>query len=113
MSSTGGWGSRKLSLVAPDDTGYTGKILKLATKSGNTTMFIAPIQEEFRTDPLEPTNEAFSSMPKATCQKCKEAVPLQILTEHIKSCPGVDGCDNDLSTVEATEPVGTECKNFQ
>lgn len=102
MFYTGGWGSRKLSLVAPDSTGYTGKILKLANKNGNATLFIAPIQEELSTDPLHPTDKAFSSMPKATCQKCTEAVPLQLLTVHIQSCAGVD----------ANEPVVNKCKNF-
>ncbi|XP_023814447.1 uncharacterized protein LOC105354611 isoform X2 [Oryzias latipes] len=104
----GGWGSRKLSLVAPDSTGYTGKILKLANKNGNATLFIAPIQEELSTDPLHPTDKAFSSMPKATCQKCTEAVPLQLLTVHIQSCAGVDANEPVVNKSLQQCPLCTE-----
>ncbi|XP_039665280.1 uncharacterized protein LOC120564413 [Perca fluviatilis] len=102
--SAGGWGSRKLSLVAPDETGYTGMILKSVSRGGK-NLFIAPIQEELSTNPLPLTDEAFSSMPKATCQKCGVAVPLPLLTEHIKSCDVmyVGSCDN-LANVESSEP---------
>ncbi|XP_066525153.1 uncharacterized protein [Hoplias malabaricus] len=72
--SSGGWGSRKLSLVAPDDTGYTGRILKAASRGGK-SLFIAPIQDKLSTDPLQLTDQAFSSMPNVTCQKCGVAIP--------------------------------------
>ncbi|XP_036966615.1 uncharacterized protein LOC119026377 isoform X2 [Acanthopagrus latus] len=98
--SSGGWGSRQLSLVAPDDTGYTGMMLK---SRGAKNLFIAPIQEELSTNPLPLTDEAFSNMPKATCQKCGVAVPLPLLTEHIKSCDVMDvGSDNNLANVETS-----------
>ncbi|XP_029970792.1 uncharacterized protein LOC115405367 [Salarias fasciatus] len=103
--SAGGWGSRKLSLVAPDVSGYTGMMLKSVSRGGK-TLFIAPIQEELSTDPLPLTDEAFNSMPKATCQKCGAAVPLPLLTEHIKSCDVkyVDSDDNPTtSTVDNNE----------
>lgn len=106
----GGWGSRQLSLVEPDDTGYTGMMLKSFTR-GAKTLFIAPIQEELSTNPLQLTDEAFSSMPKATCQKCEVAVPLPLLTEHIKSCNIMDGSDNDLANVDISEPEERKCKN--
>ena len=109
----GGWGGRKLSLVTPDDTGYTGKILKLASQGGKTTLFIAPIQEELSTTPLQLTDNAFSGMPKAGCQKCGAAIPLPLLTEHLKSCNIIDvDSDNCLANVEencAQEDV--TCKN--
>nr|XP_033940159.1 uncharacterized protein LOC117447545 isoform X1 [Pseudochaenichthys georgianus] len=93
----GGWGTRTLSLVEPDDTGYTGKIIKAANRGGRSTFFIAPMQEELDTTPLLLTDEAFSSMHKATCQKCGAAIPLQLLTEHIKSC---NISDESLAVVE-------------
>ncbi|XP_033940902.1 uncharacterized protein [Pseudochaenichthys georgianus] len=97
----GGWGTRTLSLVEPDDTGYTGKIIKAANRGGRSTFFIAPMQEELDTTPLLLTDEAFSSMHKATCQKCGAAIPLQLLTEHIKSCNIIDvDSDESLAVVE-------------
>lgn len=101
MFSIGGWGTRTLSLVEPDDTGYTGKIIKAANRGGRSTFFIAPMQEELDTTPLLLTGEAFSSMHKATCQKCGAAIPLQLLTEHIKSCNIIDvDSDESLAVVE-------------
>ncbi|XP_051560014.1 uncharacterized protein LOC127444597 [Myxocyprinus asiaticus] len=97
------------SLVAPDDTGYTGRILKAASRGGK-NLFIVPIQEELSTNPLQLTDEAFSSMPKATCQKCGVAVPLHLLTEHIKSCGVIDvGSDDNLDSAAMQQcPVCTE-----
>nr|XP_023648013.1 uncharacterized protein LOC111833701 [Paramormyrops kingsleyae] len=83
--SSGGWGSRKLTILAPDDTSYTGRILKAASRGGK-NLFIAPIQEELSTTPLQLTDKTFSNMPKEACQKCGVAVPLQLLLEHVKSC---------------------------
>ncbi|KAG7455553.1 hypothetical protein MATL_G00257900 [Megalops atlanticus] len=49
--SAGGWGSRKLSLVSPDDTGYTGRLLKSA---GPGDMQSCPIcMEMFSNDYIE------------------------------------------------------------
>nr|XP_033498251.1 uncharacterized protein LOC117266929 isoform X1 [Epinephelus lanceolatus]XP_033498252.1 uncharacterized protein LOC117266929 isoform X1 [Epinephelus lanceolatus] len=102
--SSGGWGSRQLSLVTPDDTGYTGMMLKSVTR-GAKNLFIAPIQEELSTNPLPLTDEAFSNMPKAACQKCEVAVPLPLLTEHIKSCNVIDvDSDDNLANVDISEP---------
>ncbi|KAJ4948476.1 hypothetical protein JOQ06_020010 [Pogonophryne albipinna] len=59
------------------------------------------MQEELDTTPLLLTDEAFSSMHKATCQKCGAAIPLQLLTEHIKSCNIIDvDSDENLAVVE-------------
>lgn len=110
LFSVGGSGSRQLSLVDPDDVGYTGMMLKYLTR-GAKTLFIAPIQEELSTNPLQLTDEAFSSVPKATCQKCEVAVPLLLLTEHIKSCNIMDGSDNDLGNADISEPEEIKCKN--
>ncbi|XP_049333312.1 uncharacterized protein LOC125801151 [Astyanax mexicanus] len=79
----GGWGSRKLLLVVPEDCGYTGKILKSASKG---PLYVAPLQEELDTTPLPPTSESFSNMPKALCQKCKTMYPLQVLAKHVQFC---------------------------
>ena len=95
--------------MAPDDTGYTGMMLK---SRGAKNLFIAPIQEELSTNPLPLTDEAFSNMPKATCQKCGVAVPLPLLTEHIKSCDVMDvGSDNNLANVETSALEERKCKN--
>ncbi|XP_013855689.1 uncharacterized protein LOC106511483, partial [Austrofundulus limnaeus] len=107
----GGWGSRKLSLVPPDDIGYTGKILKAASRGGK-NLFIAPIQEELSIDPLPLNDESFSSMPKAKCQKCGLGIPLQLLPEHVKSCPPMETasesslvCSNGDESTEKESPM--------
>ncbi|XP_077381337.1 uncharacterized protein LOC144021150 isoform X2 [Festucalex cinctus] len=100
---TDGWGSRPLCLVAPDDTGYTGMKLKSVSRGGATNLYIAPIQDALSTNPLALTDEAFSNMTKATCQKCGVAVPLPLLTEHIKSCDVVDVGNDDEETSELDE----------
>ncbi|XP_062844575.1 uncharacterized protein LOC134303178 isoform X2 [Trichomycterus rosablanca] len=111
--SSGGWGRRKLSLVAPDDIGYTGRILKAASRGGK-NLFIAPVQEELSTNPLQLTDEAFSSMSKATCQKCGVEVPLQLLTEHIKSCGTIDiSSDDNLPTENMDSSETEERKSMQ
>ncbi|KAM7410713.1 hypothetical protein PAMA_001926 [Pampus argenteus] len=45
-------GARKLHMVSPEDSGYTGLILKTASGSGNGVLYIAPIQEELDILPL-------------------------------------------------------------
>ncbi len=102
MFSIGGWGSRKLSLVAPDHTGYTGKIVKAASQGGKSPLYIAPIQDELNTTPLQLSNDVFSDMPKAMCQKCRAAIPLQLLMEHLKSCNIID-VDNDEDNLDNVE----------
>jgi len=109
MFSTAGWGSRKLSVVPPEDSGYSGRVLK-ATGRCAKHLFIAPIQEELNTNPLPLNDEAFRSMPKAICQKCGVAVPLPLLTEHIKSCDVID-VDDNLTNVDSGEPEDRKCKS--
>ena len=109
MFSTAGWGQRKLSVVPPEDSGYSGRFLKAMGRCVK-NLFIVPIQEELNTDPLPPNDEAFRSMPKATCQKCGVAIPLPLLTEHIKSCDVID-VDNNLTNVDSGEPEERKCKN--
>ncbi|CAL8236232.1 unnamed protein product, partial [Boreogadus saida] len=71
------------------DSGYSGRILKFASR-GAKNQFIAPIQEELSTSPLQLDDESFRNMPKADCQKCGLPVPLPLLTEHIKTCDVID-----------------------
>ena len=98
--------------MAPDDTGYTGMMLKSVTR-GAKHLYIAPIQEELSTNPLPLTDEAFSNMPKAACQKCEVAVPLPLLTEHIKSCNVIDvDSDDNLANVDISEPEERDCKKY-
>ncbi|XP_029987475.1 uncharacterized protein LOC115417888 [Sphaeramia orbicularis] len=112
-TSSGGWGSRKLSLVAPDDTGYTGKLLKAASRGGK-NLYIAPIQEELSTNSLPLTDDAFRNMPKSTCQKCEAAVPLPLLTEHIKSCDVIHvGSDDNLINVDSGDPEESKSADMQ
>ncbi|XP_057183745.1 uncharacterized protein LOC130550325 [Triplophysa rosa] len=92
---SGGWGSRKLTIVAPADCGYTGRLVK-ATKIGeNSVFYIAPLQDELDTSPLPPSSETFRNMPKAVCKKCNRSYPVQVLTSHVKSCPDVVTLDDD------------------
>ncbi|XP_076839455.1 uncharacterized protein LOC143488805 [Brachyhypopomus gauderio] len=105
----GGWGRRKLSLVPPEDCGYTGKILRAACKG---PIYIAPLQEQLDTNPLPPTSETFSNMTKALCQKCKTLYPLQVLADHIKSCEitAVEDSveESDHLDSDGNEPKGTK-----
>lgn len=97
--------------MAPDVTGYTGMMLKSVSRGGK-NLFIAPIQEELSTDPLPLTDAAFSSMPKAMCQKCGVAVPLPLLTEHIKSCDVMYvGSDDNLANADSSESEDRKRKN--
>lgn len=92
--------------MSPDDCGYSGRILKAASKG---PLYITPLQEVLDTSPLPPTSEAFSKMPKAACQKCETLYPLQVLAEHVKSCEVtiVDASDNVDS--DANEPNENKC----
>ncbi|XP_032431527.1 uncharacterized protein LOC116727944 isoform X1 [Xiphophorus hellerii] len=101
--SAGGWGRRNLTLIGPEDDGYTGTMLKVASRGGK-TLFIVPIQEQLCTDPLELNDEAFANMPKAMCQKCRVDVPLHFLTDHIKSCVETD-LPSDVAGVDVCNPA--------
>ncbi|XP_035984712.1 uncharacterized protein LOC118558301 isoform X2 [Fundulus heteroclitus] len=101
--SAGGWGRRNLTLISPEDDGYTGTMLKGASRGGK-TLFIVPIQEQLCTDPLELNDEAFANMPKAMCQKCRVDVPLHFLTDHIKSCVETD-LPSDVAGVDVCNPA--------
>lgn len=77
--------------------------LQLYSFSGK-TVFIAPVQEELSPAPLPLSDESFRNMPKPTCHNCGEAIPLPLLTEHIKSSNIEDaGSDDTLATVDTTE----------
>lgn len=110
MFSTAGWGSQKLCVVPPEDSGYSGRVLK-AIGCCAKNLFIAPIQEELNTNPLLLNDEAFRSIPKAICQECGAAVPLPLLTEHIKSCDVID-VDDNLTNVDSSEPEERKCQNY-
>ncbi|XP_076733149.1 uncharacterized protein LOC101468782 isoform X1 [Maylandia zebra] len=104
----GGWGSRKLSLVPPADIGYTGTILKAASCGGK-NVYIAPIQEELSNDPVPLSDESFRCMPKAKCQKCGIGVPLQLLSEHLKSCPPLEiPSESTVVNLDGDEPTEKE-----
>lgn len=74
---------------------------------GSKTLFIAPIQEELSATPLPMDDGTFSNMPKATCQKCEAAIPLPLLTEHIKSCRVMD----DANVLVTSGSEEENCKN--
>ncbi|XP_061663156.1 uncharacterized protein LOC133493618 isoform X2 [Syngnathoides biaculeatus] len=103
--SAGGWGRRKLTLIGPEDDGYTGTMLKVASR-GVKNLFIVPIQEQLCTDPLQLTDEAFAKMPKAMCHKCRIDIPLHFLTEHIKSCGETElTSDKNVASVDLCDPA--------
>lgn len=78
--------------------------MKAASRGGK-NLFIAPIQEELSTDSLQLNDEAFGRIPKATCQKCKVEVPLQLLTEHLIDVSS----DDNLSNVNSGESEERNC----
>lgn len=105
-------GTRKLSLVPPADIGYTGTILKAASRGGK-NVYIAPIQEELSNDPVPLSDESFRCMPKAKCQKCGIGVPLQLLSEHLKSCPPLETpSESTVVNLDGDEPTEKECRFF-
>ncbi|KAL2085761.1 hypothetical protein ACEWY4_019081 [Coilia grayii] len=81
----GGSGRRRLNLVSPDDTGYTGAGLTRAW-GGKGCLYIMPIQHQLSTAPLPFTAPEFKDMPKARCVTCSQAVPLQLLSLHVGTC---------------------------
>ncbi len=99
--------------MAPADCGYTGRLIK-ATKIGeNSVLYIAPLQDELDTSPLPPSSEAFRDMPKAICKKCNVSYPLQLLTNHIKSCSDVVVVEDENDTQDEAQHVAQdmECEN--
>ncbi|RXN23921.1 E3 ubiquitin- ligase ZNRF2-like protein [Labeo rohita] len=76
-------------------------------------LYIAPLQDELDTAPLPPSSEAFRDMPKAICKKCNESYPLQLLTNHIKSCSDdvVVEDENDSQDESQHEALDMECEN--
>lgn len=107
---TGGWGSRKLSYVSPDDAGYTGKLLKSVAQGGK-KLFIVPVQDNLSTSPLKLNDEAFNGMAKAKCQKCRVDVPLQLLQDHINSCSVIE-IDCDLPDEVSSHLIEEEGSSF-
>lgn len=99
LFSTGGWGSRKLNMVPPEDSGYTGSLLKNASAGGKTVLYIAPIQEELDPQPLPPDSSSFSNMPKAMCHSCQTSYPLQLLALHVETCQPSDTNAQEVCTV--------------
>ncbi|XP_039524678.1 uncharacterized protein LOC120477237 isoform X1 [Pimephales promelas] len=106
-SLTGGWllykapggnGRRKLTVVPPDSEGYTGSLLKMATTTGRTALYMVPLQDELCLDPLPFSAEEFSKMPKVECRTCKTTMPLPVLYLHVKSCGGCTQSANDETT---------------
>uniref|UniRef100_I3KX51 HECT domain-containing protein n=1 Tax=Oreochromis niloticus TaxID=8128 RepID=I3KX51_ORENI len=95
----GGWGSRKLNMVPPEDSGYTGSVLKNASAGGKTVLYIAPLQEELDTQPLPPDSSSFSNMPKAMCQSCQTSYPLQLLALHFETCQPSDTNAQEVCTI--------------
>ncbi|XP_051995996.1 uncharacterized protein LOC127653363 [Xyrauchen texanus] len=110
----GGWGSRKLYMVTPGDSGYTGLMLKTASIGGKGVLYIAPIQEELDTQPLPPDSRSFSSMPKAMCHSCHTSYPLQILALHVETCKPSDTypqepTEEDVFFVSSKTELQTVC----
>ncbi|XP_073805090.1 uncharacterized protein [Danio rerio] len=96
--------------MAPADCGYTGRLIK-ATKIGeNSVLYIAPLQDELDTAPLPPSSEAFRDMPNAICKKCNESYPLQLLTNHIKSCTDVVVVEDENDSQDEYQQEA-ECEN--
>lgn len=109
--SSGGWGSRKLTLIPPDESGYSAKYLKTATQGFKGVLYIAPLQTELNTTALPPESENFNDMPKEKCQKCGITYPLVILTAHIKSCVTNEEAEQtndeaELYNDEANQTIG-------
>uniref|UniRef100_A0A9J7XX65 Uncharacterized protein n=1 Tax=Cyprinus carpio carpio TaxID=630221 RepID=A0A9J7XX65_CYPCA len=101
--SSGGWGSRKLTLIPPDESGYNAKNLKTATNGFKGVLYIAPLQIELDTTALPPESESFNEMPKEKCQRCGVSYPLLILTTHINTCVTSEDADQTSDEAEQTK----------
>ncbi|XP_057197201.1 uncharacterized protein LOC130558660 isoform X2 [Triplophysa rosa] len=100
---SGGWGSRKLTLIPPHETGYSAKQLKAVTQGFKGVLYIAPLQMELDTTALPPESESFNDMRKEKCQKCGITFPLVILTTHIKCCVTTDEAEQSNDEAEQTK----------
>ncbi|XP_041857187.1 uncharacterized protein LOC121650021 [Melanotaenia boesemani] len=109
----GGSGQRKLNLLSPEEEGYTGASLVRAW-AGKTCLYIMPIQHILDTSPLPFTAPEFQAMPKARCLTCKDYVPLQLLSLHVKTClsdfndetkPDEDDDNDDVISVHSDNAV--------
>ena len=91
---SGGSGRRRLTTISPQVEGYTTSQLKRLSNSGKNTLYIAPLQGELDVTPLDKNASEFLKMPKATCEKCQETMPLHLLALHVDSCTqDVDDCE--------------------
>lgn len=54
------------------------------SSAGKTLLFIVQLQQDLHLTPSDATE--FKSMLKASCQVCKESMPLHILALHVKNC---------------------------
>ncbi|KAF1381089.1 hypothetical protein PFLUV_G00170880 [Perca fluviatilis] len=87
----GGSGQRRLTLVSPDEMGYTGAGL-FKSWGGKGCLYVMPIQHRLDMSPLPYTAREFEAMQKARCVSCSKHVPLQLLSLHVETCtkPEVD-----------------------
>ena len=85
FSQTGGSGQRRLTLVSPDEMGYTGAGL-FKSWGGKGCLYVMPIQHRLDMSPLPYTAREFEAMPKARCVSCSKHVPLQLLSLHVETC---------------------------
>ncbi|MEQ2296771.1 hypothetical protein AMECASPLE_027929 [Ameca splendens] len=81
----GGLGQRKLSVITPEEMGYTGSSL-VKTWGGRGCLYIMPIQQVLDTTTLHFTAKEFQAMPRARCSSCHEHIPLQLLSVHVQTC---------------------------
>lgn len=72
----GGQGRRKLVAIPPDVNGYTGRLIRNVSSAGKTLLYVVPLQQDLDLTPLPSDAAGFQTMPKASCQVCKESMPL-------------------------------------
>lgn len=82
----GGQGRRKLVAIPPDVNGYTGRLIRNVSSAGKTLLYVVPLQQDLDLTPLPSDAAGFQTMPKASCQVCKESMPLHILALHVNNC---------------------------
>uniref|UniRef100_A0A9J8CC04 HECT domain-containing protein n=1 Tax=Cyprinus carpio carpio TaxID=630221 RepID=A0A9J8CC04_CYPCA len=108
--SSGGWGSRKLTLIPPDESRYNAKNLKTATNGFKGVLYIAPLQIELDTTALPPESESFNEMPKEKCQRCGVSYPLLILTTHINTCVNSEDAEQTNDDADQTSDEAEQTK---
>ncbi|KAL3967087.1 G2/M phase-specific E3 ubiquitin-protein ligase [Sarotherodon galilaeus] len=84
--SSGGQGRRKLVAIPPDVNGYTGRLIRNVSSAGKTLLYVVPLQQDLDLTPLPSDAAEFQTIPKASCQVCKESMPLHILALHVNNC---------------------------